>query len=76
MTVQERDYNEIAKELGKESKEVVTERELGFGYASSVDTDVAEKLIAEAKKKQKWLPRQRLSCREKESSACQKEASN
>ena len=40
---------EIAKELGKESKEVVTRaRELGFdvkSHASSVDTDVAEKLI-------------------------------
>ena len=40
---------EIAKELGKESKEVVTRaKELGFdvkSHASSVDTDVAEKLI-------------------------------
>ena len=40
---------EIAKELGKESKEVVTRaKELGFdvkSHASSVDTDVAEKLV-------------------------------
>ena len=40
---------EIAKELGKESKEVVTRaKELGFdvkSHASSVDTDAAEKLI-------------------------------
>lgn len=40
---------EIAKELDKESKEVVTRaKELGFdvkSHASSVDTDVAEKLI-------------------------------
>ena len=49
---------EIAKELGKESKEVVTRaKELGFdvkSHASSVDTDVAEKLIKSfaAKKKQ------------------------
>ena len=50
---------EIAKELGKESKEVVTRaKELGFdvkSHASSVDTDVAEKLIksfAAKKKKQ------------------------
>ena len=42
---------EIAKELGKESKEVVTRaKELGFdvkSHASSVDTDVAEKLDQE-----------------------------
>ena len=49
---------EIAKELGKESKEVVTRaKELGFdvkSHASSVDTDVAEKLIKSfaAKKEQ------------------------
>ena len=40
---------EIAKELGKESKEVVTRaKELGFdvkSHASSVDTDAAEKLM-------------------------------
>ena len=40
---------EIAKELGKESKEVVTRaKELGFdvkSHASSVDTDAAEKLV-------------------------------
>ena len=49
---------EIAKELGKESKEVVTRaKELGLdikSHASSVDTEAAEKLIKSfvAKKKQ------------------------
>ncbi len=52
---------EIAKELGKESKEVVTRaKELGFdvkSHASSVDTDVAEKLIRAFQRKKKQSKR-------------------
>ena len=59
---------EIAKELGKESKEVVTRaKELGFdvkSHASSVDTDVAEKLI-------KSFATKRNSRKESSRSGCQ-----
>ena len=60
---------EIAKELGKESKEVVTRaKELGFdvkSHASSVDTDVAEKLIKSFQRKK------RNSRKESSRSGCQ-----
>ena len=60
---------EIAKELGKESKEVVTRaKELGFdvkSHASSVDTDVAEKLI------KSFSAKKRNSRKESSRSGCQ-----
>ena len=72
---------EIAKELGKESKEVVTRaKELGFdvkSHASSVDTDVAEKLIksfaakkANSRKESSRSGCQDNGCRREKRSSC------
>ena len=83
-----KDYTEIAKELGKESKEVVTRaKELGFdvkSHASSVDTDVAEKLIKSfaTKKKNSRKESSRSGCqdngcrREKKAAPVKKRRSN